>query len=54
MGAELTAALPSNILTTRQYEDQQAKLRVQEEDLDRNAFLKLFTTQLKIKILLIR
>jgi flagellar basal-body rod modification protein FlgD len=47
MGAELTAALPSNILTTRQYEDQQAKLRVQEEDLDRNAFLKLFTTQLK-------
>ena len=47
MGAELTAALPSNILTTKQYEDQQAKLRVQEEDLDRTAFLTLFTTQLK-------
>jgi flagellar basal-body rod modification protein FlgD len=47
MGAELTATLPSNILTTKQYEDQQAKLRVQEEDLDRTAFLTLFTTQLK-------
>ena len=47
MGAELTAALPSNILTTKQYEEQQAKLRVQEEDLDRTAFLTLFTTQLK-------
>jgi len=47
MGVELTAALPSNILTTKQYEDQQAKLRTQEEDLDRMAFLTLFTTQLK-------
>ena len=47
MSAELTATLPSNILTTKQYEDQQAKLRVQEEDLDRTAFLTLFTTQLK-------
>ena len=47
MSVESTAALPSSILTTRQYEDQQAKLRTQEEDLDRSAFLKLFTTQLK-------
>ena len=47
MSDELTALLPSNILTTKQYEDQQAKLRSQEEDLDRSAFLKLFTTQLK-------
>ena len=47
MSVESTAALPSSILTTRQYEDQQAKLRTQEEDLDRNAFLTLFTTQLK-------
>ena len=47
MGVELTAALPSNILTTKQYEDQQEKLRTQEEDLDRMAFLTLFTTQLK-------
>ena len=47
MGVESTAALPSNILTTKQYEDQQEKLRTQEEDLDRMAFLTLFTTQLK-------
>ena len=47
MSVESTVALPSNILTTKQYEDQQAKLRTQEEDLDRSAFLKLFTTQLK-------
>jgi len=47
MSVESTAALPSNILTTKQYEDQQEKLRTQEEDLDRMAFLTLFTTQLK-------
>jgi flagellar basal-body rod modification protein FlgD len=47
MSVESTVALPSSILTTKQYEDQQAKLRTQEEDLDRSAFLKLFTTQLK-------
>ena len=47
MSVESIAALPSNILTTKQYEDQQAKLRTQEEDLDRMAFLTLFTTQLK-------
>ena len=47
MSVESTAALPSNILTTKQYEDQQAELRTQEEDLDRMAFLTLFTTQLK-------
>ncbi|MEZ7830182.1 MAG: flagellar hook capping FlgD N-terminal domain-containing protein [Gammaproteobacteria bacterium] len=47
MSVESTVALPSNILTTKQYEDQQAKLRTQEEDLDRMAFLTLFTTQLK-------
>jgi flagellar basal-body rod modification protein FlgD len=47
MSVELTSALPSNILTTKQYEDQQAKLFSQEEDLDRTAFLTLFTTQLK-------
>ena len=47
MGVELTSALPSNILTTSQYEDQQAKLLEQKEDLDRTAFLTLFTTQLK-------
>jgi flagellar basal-body rod modification protein FlgD len=47
MSVESTVALPSSILTTKQYEDQQAKLRMQEEDLDRSAFLTLFTTQLK-------
>ena len=41
------AALPPNLLTTKQYEEQQAKLLVQDEQLDRDAFLKLFTTQLK-------
>ena len=39
--------LPSNILTTKQYEEQQAKLLSKEAELDRDAFLKLFTTQLK-------
>jgi flagellar basal-body rod modification protein FlgD len=47
MAAEITNLLPSNILTTRQYEEQQAKLLAKEENLDRDAFLKLFTTQLK-------
>ena len=46
MAVEL-APLPSNILTTKQYEEQQAKLFEKEADLDRNAFLQLFTTQLK-------
>ena len=41
------AALPPNLLTTKQYEEQQAKLLAQDEQLDRDAFLKLFTTQLK-------
>ena len=41
------AALPPNLLTTKQYEEQQAKLLAQDEELDRDAFLKLFTTQLK-------
>ena len=40
-------ALPSNLLTTKQYEEQQAKLLAQDQQLDRDAFLKLFTTQLK-------
>ena len=39
--------LPSNILTTKQYEEQQAQLLSKEAELDRDAFLKLFTTQLK-------
>ncbi len=39
--------LPSNLLTTKQYEEQQAKLLTEEAELDRDAFLKLFTTQLK-------
>jgi flagellar basal-body rod modification protein FlgD len=47
MAAEITNLLPSNILTTKQYEEQQAKLLAKEENLDRDAFLKLFTTQLK-------
>ena len=47
MSVESIAALPSNILTSKQYEDQQAELRTKEEDLDRMAFLTLFTTQLK-------
>ena len=47
MSVESTVALPSSILTTKQYEDQQAKLRTQEEDLDRSAFLTLFTKQQK-------
>ena len=40
-------ALPANILTTKQYEEQQAKLLAKDTELDRDAFLKLFTTQLK-------
>ena len=40
-------ALPANILTTKQYEEQQAKLLAKDSELDRDAFLKLFTTQLK-------
>lgn len=47
MADNITASLPSNLLTTRQYEEQQAKLLNKEDDLDRNAFLTLFTTQLK-------
>lgn len=47
MAAEVNNLLPSNILTTKQYEEQQAKLLNKEEELDRNAFLTLFTTQLK-------
>jgi flagellar basal-body rod modification protein FlgD len=46
MAVEL-APLPSNILTTKQYEEQQAELFEKEAELDRNAFLQLFTTQLK-------
>ena len=42
MAVEL-APLPSNILTTKQYEEQQAKLFEKEAELDRNAFLQLFT-----------
>ena len=38
-------ALPANILTTKQYEEQQAKLLAKDTELDRDAFLKLFTTQ---------
>jgi len=34
-------------MTTAQYEEQQAKLVEKSEQLDRNAFLQLFTTQLK-------
>jgi flagellar basal-body rod modification protein FlgD len=34
-------------MTTAQYEEQQAKLINKSEQLDRNAFLQLFTTQLK-------
>ena len=40
-------ALPANILTTKRYEEQQAKLLAKDSELDRDAFLKLFTTQLK-------
>ena len=46
MANDITA-LPSNLLTTKQYEEQQAKLLAQDQQLDRDAFLKLFTTQLK-------
>lgn len=41
------SSLPANIMTTAQYEEQQAKLINKSEQLDRNAFLQLFTTQLK-------
>ena len=41
------SSLPSNILTTSQYQDQQEKLVNKTDQLDRNAFLLLFTTQLK-------
>jgi len=41
------SSLPASIMTTAQYEEQQAKLINKSEQLDRNAFLQLFTTQLK-------
>jgi flagellar basal-body rod modification protein FlgD len=47
MAADITSSLPTNLLTTKQYEDQQAKLVAKEDDLGRDAFLQLFTTQLK-------
>lgn len=47
MSIDTVTALPSNILTKSQYEEQQAKLLAKEDDLDRTAFLTLFTTQLK-------
>ena len=41
-------SLPSNLLTTAQYEEQQAKAMFEkQENLDRDDFLILFTTQLK-------
>lgn len=47
MSVDTVTALPSNILTKSQYEEQQAELLSKEDDLDRTAFLTLFTTQLK-------
>ena len=41
-------SLPPGLLTTAQYEEQQAKaLYEKQENLDRDDFLVLFTTQLK-------
>ena len=41
-------SLPASMLTTSQYEEQQAKaLFEKQENLDRDDFLILFTTQLK-------
>lgn len=40
-------SLPSNLLTTQQYEEQQAASAVKQSNLDRDDFLVLFTTQLK-------
>ena len=47
MATDITSSLPSNIITMEQYEDRQAKLAAKEDDLGRDAFLQLFTTQLK-------
>ena len=47
MSVQNAGLLPANILTTNQYESQQMKASTEEDALGRNAFLELFTTQLK-------
>jgi flagellar basal-body rod modification protein FlgD len=47
MSIQNAGLLPANILTTNQYESQQMKASTEEDALGRNAFLELFTTQLK-------
>ena len=47
MSIQNAGLLPANILTTNQYENQQMKASTEEDALGRNAFLELFTTQLK-------
>ena len=47
MSVQNDALLPANILTSNQYENQQIQANTEEDDLGRDAFLQLFTTQLK-------
>ncbi|MDF1765940.1 MAG: flagellar hook capping FlgD N-terminal domain-containing protein [Gammaproteobacteria bacterium] len=47
MSVQNTAMLPANILTSNQYEERQIKANTEEDALGRDAFLQLFTTQLK-------
>jgi len=47
MSIQNAGLLPANILTSNQYENQQMKASTEEDALGRNAFLELFTTQLK-------
>ena len=47
MSIQNEALLPANILTSNQFEEQQIKKNTTEDDLGRDAFLQLFTTQLK-------
>jgi flagellar basal-body rod modification protein FlgD len=43
----MLSSVNSSMLTTKEYEDQQIKANTTQDDLGRDAFLQLFTTQLK-------
>jgi len=43
----MVSSVNSTLLTTKQYEDQQILANTASDDLGRDAFLQLFTTQLK-------
>ena len=43
----MLSSVNSSMLTTQEYQDQQIAANTTEDDLGRDAFLQLFTTQLK-------